>query len=83
VTLLREYRGDGHVVALVANELSGPEALVTHTASGIGFSVEFARRLRGWTEEEWTASADRLRRRGLLDDGGALTVAGAELRSRG
>jgi Helix-turn-helix family len=82
VTLLREYRGDGHVVALVANELSGLEALVTHTASGIGFSVEFARRLRGWTEEEWTAGADRLRRRGLLDDRGALTAAGAELRSR-
>lgn len=82
VTLLREYRGDGHVVALVANELSGLEALVSHTASGIGFSVEFARRLRGWTEEEWAAGTDRLRLRGLLDDGGALTTEGAELRAR-
>ena len=82
VTLLREYRGDGHVVALVANELSGLDALVSHTASGIGFSVGFARRLRGWTEDEWAEGTDGLRLRGLLDAGGALTMQGAELRAQ-
>ncbi len=82
VTLLREYRGDGHIAALVANELSGIEALISHTAAGIGFSVEFARLLRAWSEEQWQAGVDRLRGRGLIDDAGVLTAAGSALRSR-
>lgn len=81
VTLLREYRGDGHIAALIANGLSGLEALITHTAAGIGFSVEFARGLRGWSEEQWAGSAAKLRDRGLLDDADALTPAAIELRS--
>lgn len=81
VTLLREYRGDGHIAALVANGLSGLEALITHTAAGIGFSVEFALLLRGWSAEQWAAGADRLRERGLIDHD-ALTPVGVELRSR-
>jgi hypothetical protein len=43
--------------------------------------VEFARRLRGWTEEQWTAATGRLRQRGLLDESGALTIAGLQLRT--
>jgi hypothetical protein len=82
VTLLREYRGDGHIAALVANGLSGLEALITHTVAGIGFSVEFARRLRGWSNEQWAGGINRLRERGLVDDADALTSDGAELRSR-
>ena len=45
ITLLREYRGDGHIAALLTYRLSGLEALITHTASGIGFTVDFARGL--------------------------------------
>lgn len=82
VTLLREYRGDGHIAALVGNELTGVEALITHTAAGIGFSVDFAKALRGWSDDQWRAGVERLRDRGLVDDGGALTAAGADLRSR-
>lgn len=81
ITLLREYRGDGHVAALITYRLSGLEALITHTASEIGFTVEFARRLRGWTEQQWAAATDRLRQRGLLDETGALTTAGLQLRT--
>jgi helix-turn-helix protein len=33
ITLLREYRGDGHIIALVANGLSGLEALITCAAT--------------------------------------------------
>ncbi|MFD8777952.1 hypothetical protein [Streptomyces sp. NPDC059916] len=33
-TLLREFRGDGHVTALLDAGLSGIEALVTHAAAG-------------------------------------------------
>jgi hypothetical protein len=82
VTLLREYRGDGHIAALMAGGLSGLEALITHTAAGIGFSVEFAKRLRAWSDEQWQAGVDRLRDRRVVDDAGALTAEGTELRSR-
>ncbi len=81
ITLLREYRGDGHIAVLVANGLSGVEALITHTATGIGFDPEFGRRLRGWSREQWDDAVEVLRRRGLLDQDGGLTPAGLELRA--
>lgn len=81
ITLLREYRGDGHIAALVANGLSGLEALITHAATGIGFDADYARRLRGWSHDEWNAASEGLIARGLLDDAGELTAAGTELRS--
>lgn len=80
VTLLREYRGDGHLAALAAAGLDGIEALLTHTATGRGFTAEFARGSRGWTETQWEQAAGRLRDRGLLDADGALTEAGRDLR---
>ncbi|WP_405014989.1 SCO6745 family protein [Kitasatospora sp. NBC_01539] len=80
VTLLREYRGDGHLAALTEAELDGPQALVTHTATGRGFTTAFARASRGWTDTEWAQAADRLAGRGLLDTTGALTEAGHTLR---
>lgn len=57
---LREYRGDGHIIALVANGLSGLEALITCAATGIGFSADYARRLRGWSHDEWNPAAEGL-----------------------
>ncbi|MDV2475370.1 hypothetical protein ACFWDA_24030 [Rhodococcus zopfii] len=80
LTLLREYRGDGHVAALQTAGLSGLEALITHTASGIGFSEQFARSRRGWTDDEWADGAAALRQRGLLDARGELTDEGFEVR---
>jgi hypothetical protein len=82
VSLLREYRGDGHTCALLAAGLSGLEALVTHTATGKGFIPEFARRSRGWSQEEWDGAVAGLTARGLLDSGGALTPAGHVLRAQ-
>lgn len=79
-TVLREHRGDGHLAALMAAELEGIEALVTHTATGKGFNAEFARVSRDWSQEEWDAAVERLQARGLLDGDGALTEAGTELR---
>jgi len=70
ITLLREYRGDGHIIALVANGLSGLEALITCAATGIGFSADYARRLRGWSNDEWNPAAE-----GLISR--AFCVAGA------
>ena len=37
-TLLREHRGDGHIAALLHAGLTGLEALITHTATGRGFT---------------------------------------------
>ncbi|MFD9811874.1 hypothetical protein [Streptomyces sp. NPDC059080] len=79
-TLLREHRGDAHLMALLDAELDGLEALVTHHASGRGMSYLGVMRTRGWTEEEWAAAQERLRGRGLLDAGGELTEAGLRLR---
>jgi len=81
ITLLREHRGDGHVAVLVGAELSGLDALVTHTATGWGFSEQAARATRGWSEAEWNGAIDGLRERGLLDADG-LTAAGVALRER-
>ena len=82
ITLLREHRGDGHIAALLLNGLSGVEALVTHVATGDGFTVDAAKLTRGWSDEQWTATEQRLRDRGLLDGDGALTGEGVAVRDR-
>ncbi|MYW03885.1 hypothetical protein, partial [Streptomyces sp. SID3343] len=79
-TLIREYRGDGHLMALQDAELDGVEALFSHTATGRGFEPAFAVASRGWTTEQWEAARDRLAGRGLVDADGAQTEAGAALR---
>lgn len=83
ITLLREFRGDGHVSALMLEGVDPVEALVTHVASGL---VRLPRALlqatRGWTDEEWAAGEARLRSRGLLAEDGALTPEGTAQRER-
>lgn len=78
-TLLREHRGDGHVVALVAAGLDGCEAHVTQVGSGT-VPAEVVRPFRGWTDEEWTAAVERLRARNVVADDGTLTGEGRRLR---
>jgi len=79
ITLLREYRGDGHVAALLCEEVDSVESLVIYTATG-GGDRAMLQATRGWSREEWDAAADRLRRRGWLDDAGASTDVGAAYR---
>jgi hypothetical protein len=81
VSLLREYRGDGHLIALQMAALSGIESIVTHTATGYGFLEGPAKLLRGWSDEQWAAAVDDLRARGLMDADG-LTAEGVALRER-
>ncbi|MFD3542814.1 hypothetical protein ACFWUQ_25440 [Streptomyces sp. NPDC058662] len=78
--LLREYRGDGHVLALVEAGLDGVEALVSHTATGTNWKPGYLQSARGWSPAEWDAARERLRERGLMDAGDGLTEAGVELR---
>lgn len=80
-TALREHRGDGHVAVLTAEGLTGAEPHLLAAGADRGRS-EMVRSSRGWSEEDWEAAADRLRRRGLLDGDGAPTGAGLDLRAR-
>src|SRR5690349_190520 len=52
-TLLREFRGDGHVALLVSRSIDPMTALITHTATGSGFFEPAAKLLRGWSDEQW------------------------------
>jgi hypothetical protein len=80
-TLLREHRGDGHVIALVGEQIDGCEANVLAGASG-ATTGELQRASRQWPEDEWDAATERLRRRGWLGDDSTLTPAGAEAKQR-
>ncbi len=80
-TLLREHRFDGHVAALVSEELDGCAANITLAGTGV-IDAEQLRSFRGWSEEEWAAAAAGLRTRGWLDADGRLTEAGAAARRR-
>jgi hypothetical protein len=65
LTLLREHRGDGHLMALQAAGYSGCEALVMHKAIG-GVPASMVG-TRAWSPGQWAAAADSLRSRGLID----------------
>ncbi|MFG2352467.1 hypothetical protein [Streptomyces sp. NPDC048521] len=77
-TLLREFRGDGHVACLLSEGVGGLEALILHAATGEA-PVDFLKASRAWPEEEWAGAEERLRERGLLD-GDALSPDGELLR---
>ena len=80
-TLLREFRGDGHIACLVVAELDPVEALVMHEASG-ELPPGALRTSRAWGDSEWADGVERLRSRGLVtaDDPPTLTSAGRALR---
>jgi hypothetical protein len=80
VTRLREFRGDGHVAALVLEGLDPCEALVTHGAAG-DVPPRLLQSTRRWSDEDWQAARDRLGERGWLD-GDRLTATGTEVRDR-
>lgn len=76
-TLLREFRGDGHISVLLSDGLGPVEALVDHAAAE-PHRFSFLRKTRGWPQEAWDAATDRLVRRGLVETGeeGALSLTG-------
>jgi Helix-turn-helix family len=80
-TLLREFRGDGHIAALTFEGLSGLDALVSHAASG-DVPAEVLRLTRSWSEDEWAAGVASMAARGLVDETGAFTDAGRAQRDR-
>lgn len=80
LTALREWRGDGHVAALLVAGIDGCEANVLAQAAGA--VPDRQRGVRGWTEGQWAAAGERLAERGWLDRDGVLTAEGTVARDR-
>ena len=82
-TLLREFRGDGHIAALCCAGLTGVEALVVHAASGEA-AASVLRASREWPDDAWDAAVQSVRSRGWLatGEGLELSVSGAEHRKQ-
>lgn len=78
-TILREHRGDGHVLAGVGAGLRGLDATVSFVATG-AITRELVQPNRGWSDDDWEQSVRRLQARGLLDRDGRLTKTGGTLR---
>jgi len=74
-TSLREHRGDGHVAACLANGLDGLDAHVSFAAAG-AVPRGVLQPNRGWSDEDWARSEQRLQARGWLDDHRLITPAG-------
>jgi len=70
-SILREYRGDGHIALLVTHGLSGIDALITHGAAG-DVAPRLLQSSRGWSDQQWADAVVSMRQRGWLDDGEAL-----------
>ena len=79
-TTLREDRGDAHIAVLTGYDVGGCESQVLQVGVG-AFTREWIQTARGWTDDEWEAAATRLRARGAIDDAGAATDQGRELRT--
>jgi hypothetical protein len=77
--VLREHRGDGHILALVEAGLDAVETLVTAAAAGPA-DRSVLQTTRGWSDDEWAAAVDRLVRRGLVEADGSLSDEGRRVR---
>jgi hypothetical protein len=81
ISLIREFRGDGHIACLVTERLDAVEALITHAASGAVPRVAL-QTSRAWSDEAWEAGIARLAARGIVNNQGEFSEAGTALRSR-
>ncbi len=91
ITVLREWRGDNHIAALVVHGINGLDACVFHEADLLDPTIRrrsmgktMTLLTRGWSEDDWNLSVDRLVERGLIERtdspvGHRLTPDGAEL----
>lgn len=81
ITVLREWRGDAHLVVLADNRLGPCDCNVLHTATG-RLPEAVVRVTRQWNDEEWAAAIGRLVARGWLNADGTVTDAGAKAREQ-
>ncbi len=79
IAVLREYRGDGHVAALIEHGVGPIESLVT-AGRFSNLSAGFHRKRRGWDDEQLEATVHRCIDAGWVDADWSLTASGIELR---
>jgi hypothetical protein len=72
---LREHRGDGHVIALVTEQLAGLSSIVLRSA--IDHDPATMQKSRGWSDDEWMHEHAALAARGLIAPDGHATAEGA------
>lgn len=75
ITTIREWRGDVHIAALVANGIGPCDCVVLQVGSN-RVPAAMARATRRWSNDEWAAAIARLQARGWTNDDGTLTEAG-------
>jgi hypothetical protein len=81
-SLLREFRGDGHVAVLVGEGVSGLEAGVLHVALGDSWTRKGLQATRAYSDEEWDGAVAALVDRGWLTPDGQFTDEGRAHRQR-
>ena len=79
ITVLREWRGDIHVAALVAASVDAVEALILHAATGVVPKAALARS-RKWSRESWQDGVDSLVSQGLINEDESFTETGQAFR---
>jgi hypothetical protein len=80
-SLLREHRGDGHVAALMGEDIGGLEA---HVLLAVEMGIPGPRfgRIHHLPVEQLTELIEGMKRRGLLEDEATFTRAGRETKVR-
>lgn len=78
-TVLREFRGDGHVAVLVGHNVGPVDAILLH-AGYIGGKIDFLKATRQWDDDAIAAGIARLVDRGFMTPEGALTDGGEKFR---
>lgn len=80
-TLLREYRGDGHMAAMMLSGIDPLAAMILHGYAT--HTMGFLQQTRGWPPEQWQAARQQLHERGWLaqqDGSDVVTDAGREVK---
>ena len=80
--MLREHRGDGHIAALVSEQIGGTEAHVLSALDMDIYPAESFGRIHHLPETRLAEVMDGLRDRGLVDVSGHLTDAGRATKAR-
>jgi hypothetical protein len=72
-SILREFRGDGHVASLLLHGLTGIDALVTYSATG-EIPPRVLQSTRGWADHQWNGAVASLQQVGWLAEGDELAL---------
>ena len=80
-SLLREHRGDGHIAALMAEDIGGLEAHVL-LAVDLGMPARSFGRIHHLPAAQLAGLVDGMKRRGLIEDESTFTAAGRLAKDR-